>query len=95
MLELYNPDTCTFFTPSGEMRFALHEMHEVSSLLIGDRPYEEYIPGTEELHMLAKSRPDVYQTYWEVLCNFHICAQLTGLRSGGIKHLSVGTLEGG
>ena len=88
MLELYNHFTCTFFTPSGELGFALHEMHEVSDLKMGDRPYEEYVPGTEELHILKKHDPGVYETYWELLCHYHIYVQLTGARAGGVKHLS-------
>lgn len=52
-----NPNTCTFFTPVGELGFALHEMHEVSVLLMGDRPYEEHIPGTEKVHLLKKYNP--------------------------------------
>jgi len=28
MLKQYNPNSCTFFTQSGEMGFALHEMYE-------------------------------------------------------------------
>ena len=35
ILEKYNPDSCTFFTPVGELGFALHEMHEVSGLVLG------------------------------------------------------------
>ena len=38
MLERYNLETCTFFTPVGEMRFALHEIYEVSGLVMGDIP---------------------------------------------------------
>ena len=45
ILERYNPETYTFFTPIEEMRFALHEMCEVSGLVIGDAPYEEYVPS--------------------------------------------------
>jgi len=30
ILKWYNPETCTFFTPIGEMGLALHEMYEVS-----------------------------------------------------------------
>ena len=84
MLEKYNPNSCTFFSPVGEMWFALHEMYEVSGLPMGDLPYEEYVPGTKELHWM-KDAPRVYETYWEVLCHFHICAQTTGLRAGGVK----------
>ena len=86
MLERYNPKTCTFFTPVGEMRFALHKMYEVSSLSTGDIPYEKYILGTEELHLM-KNAPLVYETYWKY-CHFHICAQTTGLRAVGIKKMS-------
>ena len=67
ILEKYNPDTCTFFTPIGKMGFALHEMFEVSEPSMGDLSYEEYIPSTEELHLLKRDAPQVYMTYWEVL----------------------------
>jgi len=60
------------------MGLALHEMYEVSGLMIGDAPYEEYVSSTEKLHLLKKSNPLVYETYWEVLCHFHICVQVTG-----------------
>jgi len=63
MLEHYNLETCTFFTPVREMRFALHEMYEVSGLAMGDIPYEEYIPGTGELHLIKKDAPLVYENY--------------------------------
>jgi len=58
------------------MGLALHEMYEVSGLVIGDAPYKEYVPSTEEQHLLKKS--EVYETYWEVLCYFHICGQVMG-----------------
>ena len=35
MLEKYNPDTCTFFTPVGEIGFSLHVMFKVSGLSMG------------------------------------------------------------
>jgi len=54
VLERHNPETCTFFTPIGEIGLALDEMYEVSGLMIGDAPYEEYVPSTEELHLLKK-----------------------------------------
>ena len=88
ILERYNPLTGTFFTPVGEMGLALHELHEVSGLATGDSPYEEYVPTTEELNLLKKGSPEVYETYWEVMCHFHICGQVTAWRSGGIKQLS-------
>ena len=55
---------------------------------MGEMSYEEYISGTEELHLLKKDAPQVYETYWEVLCHYHICAQITGLRVGGVKQIS-------
>ena len=63
ILERYNPETCMFFTPIGKMGLTLHEMYEVSGLVIGDAPFEEYVPSTEELHLLKKSDPLVYETY--------------------------------
>ena len=61
-----------FLHSPGEMGLALHEMYEVSGLVIRDAPYEEYVPSTEELHLLKKNDPLVYETCWEVLCRFHI-----------------------
>jgi len=73
ILEHYNPLTGTFLTPVGEMGLAIHELYEVSGLIMGDAPYEEYVPTFEELHLLRKESPQIYETYWEVLCYFHIC----------------------
>ena len=72
------------------MGLALYEMYEVSGPVIGDTPYEDYVPS-KELHLLKKSNPLMYETYWEVLCHFHICRQLTRWRSGGIKQISWAT----
>jgi len=83
VLKRYNTETCTFFTPIGEMKLVLHEMYEVSGLMIGDAPYEEYVSSTEDLHLLKKGEALVYETYWEVLCHFHICGQVIGWRNGG------------
>jgi len=88
MLEGYNPETCTFFNPVGEMGLALHEMYEVSGLVMGDIPYEEYVPSAEELHLMEDSAPLVYATYWEVSCHFHICAKITGWRSRGVEQMA-------
>jgi len=63
-------------------------MYEISGLVIGDAPYEEYVPSTEELHLLKKSDPLVYETYWEVLCHFHICGQVLVWIDGGVKQMS-------
>ena len=45
------------------MGLAFHEMYEVSGLMIGDAPYEEYVMSTEKLHLLKKSDRLVYETY--------------------------------
>ena len=55
---------------------------------MGDLPYEEYIPNIEKLHLMKKNAPLVYETYWEVLCHFYICAQITGQRAGEVKQMS-------
>ena len=60
------------------MGLALHELYEVSGSVIGDAPCEEYVPTTKELHLLKKNDPQVYETYWKVLCHSHICKQMTG-----------------
>ena len=70
ILERYNPETCTFFIPVREIRFALHEMYKVSGLVMEDLPYEEYISTIEELQLMKKDAPLVYGMYWEVLCHF-------------------------
>jgi len=85
ILEYYNPLTGIFFTPAGEMGLALHELYEVSGLVMGDASYEEYVPTSEELYLLRKEDPQVYETYWKVLCHFHICGQISSWRNRGVK----------
>jgi len=63
ILKHYNPLTGTFFPPVGEMGLALYELYEVSMLVMGDAPYEEYVPTSEKLHLLRKEDPQVYETY--------------------------------
>jgi len=87
ILERYNLEACTFLTPIGEIGLVFHEMYELSGLMIGDAPYEEYVPSTEELHLPKKNDPLVHETYWKVLCHFHLCGQVAGWRSGGIKQM--------
>ena len=70
VLERYNPLTEIFFTPVREMRLALHELYEVLGQVMGHAPYEEYISTSEELHLLRKNDPQVYETYWEVRATF-------------------------
>lgn len=48
-LEMYDSKSRTFFTPVGELDFALPEMFEISLLSIGELPYEEIVPMIEEL----------------------------------------------
>jgi hypothetical protein len=89
VLELYNPDSCTFFTPHGELGLALHEMHEVSGLSMGEVPYEEYVPRHQELKLLEQTHPAIVETYWEVICHYHICMQVFGsVDKKGVKKRS-------
>ena len=67
------------------MGLALNDMYEVSRLVMGDIPYEESV---KELHLMEDSAPFVYVTYWEVLCHFHICIEITNLRSEGVKRMA-------
>lgn len=62
ILEMYNAQTNTFFTPIGELGFALHEVHEITVLSIGETPNEEYVPSMKELLHL-KVIPHAYSTY--------------------------------
>jgi len=87
VLERYNSLTGTFFTPVREMKLALHELYEISGLVIGDLPYEEYVPTIEELYLLKKEDPQVYRTYWKVLCHFHICGHTIVWRNKGVKQM--------
>ena len=49
VLERYNPLMGTFFIPVGETGLTLHELYEVSRIVIGDALYEEYVLTIEEL----------------------------------------------
>ena len=63
-------------------------MYKLLGLVMGDALYEECIPTFEELHLLRKEDPKVYETYWEVLCHFHICGQITSWKNRGVKQMS-------
>ena len=63
-------------------------MYEVSGLVMGDIPYEEYVLSAEELHLMEDNALLVYVTYWKVLCHFHICSEITSWRSEGVKQIA-------
>src|SRR5438270_7324084 len=84
MLEQYSPETCTFFTPVGEMGISPWEMQHVSGLPAGEFPCEEHVPPSAELELLKIKDPELYSTYWEVLCHFFICGELKGRGRGGV-----------
>jgi len=42
---------------------ALNEMWEVSALLMGSLPYEEYFPCEAELALLEMQEPALFETY--------------------------------
>lgn len=90
MLERYNPDSRTFYTPVGELGLALHEMHVVFGLSWGNIPYEErYIP-LKELDDLKRKHKDMYETHWKMLCDFHVCldSQKETNRRKGVGYLN-------
>lgn len=76
MLERFNLDSCTFFTPVGELGLEFHEMYAVSGLSWGNIPYEERYPPLSELKELWDHHVGVYEMYWELFCHFHICLDL-------------------
>src|SRR3954462_5582132 len=84
MLEQYNSETCTFFTPVGEIGISPWEMQHVSGLPAGEFPYEEHVPPSAELELLKMQDPELYSTYWEVLCHFFICRESKGRGRGGV-----------
>src|SRR3954465_7087624 len=86
MLEQYSPETCTFFTPVGEIGISPWEMQQVSGLPMGEFPYEEHVPPSVELELLEVQDPELYSTYWEVLCHFFICERLKGCSRGGLAY---------
>ena len=53
VMELYNPDTRTFFTPVGELGISYHEMRYVSGLDYGEFVYEERVPPPFDLEKLS------------------------------------------
>src|SRR5436190_10357215 len=86
MLEQYSPERCTFFTPVGEIGISPWEMQRVSDLPMGEFPYEEHVPLSVELELLKVQDPELYSTYWEVLCHFFICGELKGQSRGGVAY---------
>src|SRR4051812_6348526 len=61
-------------------------MQWVSSLPVGEFPYEEYILPFAELDVLKEHDPELYSAYWEVLCHFFICERLKDRSHGGLAH---------
>ncbi|ONK73232.1 uncharacterized protein A4U43_C04F28720 [Asparagus officinalis] len=81
LLELYNPDTNTFLMKYGELGLALHEMNNVSGLLMGNMVYQEYFPSNWELHQLKSATPNCYDTLWDLTYHYHVAL-------AGVKPLS-------
>ncbi|ONK59847.1 uncharacterized protein A4U43_C08F11570 [Asparagus officinalis] len=72
LFELYNSDSNTFLTRQGELGLALHEMHRISGLPMGQMLYQEYFPSNHELSPLKDRMPDRYETLWDLTCHYHI-----------------------
>src|SRR3954469_2353569 len=77
VIELYHPDTRTFFTPIGELGISYHEMRYISGLDYGEFVYEERVPLSSNLEDLSVCYGKEFtNVYWEVLCHFQICADI-------------------
>lgn len=63
-----------FLTHCDELGLVLNKMYEVLGLPIGEMAYEEYVHTGEELHLLNARQTLIYDTFWEILCHYHICA---------------------
>src|SRR3954470_22498838 len=59
-------------------------MQHVSGLSAGKFPYEEHVPPSAELELLKIQDPELYSTYWEILCHFFICGELKDRGRGGV-----------
>ncbi|ONK56577.1 uncharacterized protein A4U43_C10F10290 [Asparagus officinalis] len=57
---------------NGELGLALHEMHKISGLPMGQMLYQEYFPSNHELSQLKDRMPDRYETLWDLTCHYHI-----------------------
>ncbi|ONK80554.1 uncharacterized protein A4U43_C01F19130, partial [Asparagus officinalis] len=90
LCELYNPDSNTFLTRHGELGLALHEMHKISGLPMGQMLYQEYFPSNHELSQLIDRMPDRYETLWDLTCHYHIAlAQSEPLAKRTKSHVSL------
>ncbi|ONK58181.1 uncharacterized protein A4U43_C09F9170 [Asparagus officinalis] len=90
LCELYNPDSNTFLTRHGELGLALHEMHKISGLPMGQMLYQEYFPSNHELNQLKDRMPDRYKTLWDLTCHYHIAlAQSEPLAKRTKSHVSL------
>jgi len=80
IFKLYCADSGTFFTLVDELGLALHDMREVPNLPMGSMPYKKYFPCTMELGQLEKDDPEIFETYWELMCHFYICMDVHNAR---------------
>src|SRR4051812_37925683 len=86
MLEQYCPETRIFFTSVGEIGISPWEMQQVSGFSAGKFSYEEHVPPSGELELFKVQGPELYSTYWEVLCRFFICEELKGRSRGCVAY---------
>lgn len=75
-----------FFTLVGELGLTLHKMFEVLALSMGEVPYKEYIPTSKDLNMLKAKDVCIYKIYWEMMCHFRICPDISGITGQGVGH---------
>ena len=51
-------------------------MWEISNLLMGSMPYEEYFPYTIVLEQMEKDNSGMLETYRELMCHFYNCMDI-------------------
>ena len=65
----------------------LQDMWEVSALLMGSLPYEEYFPCESDLALLEKHESALFKAYKELMCHFYICLDVHDGYKGSSNNL--------
>lgn len=68
-------------------RNGVHASWDAWNLSAIHNPYEEYIPSAKE-HLCLTAIPHVYSTYWELMCYYHICVNISKMHGQGVHHKS-------
>lgn len=94
VLESYNQDAGTFFTPIGDMLYVstchdicytYHDMRSVSGLPYREFPYEEHFARSIVIGEMDKLRSESMNMYLEVLCHLNICMDMHERHKGRLS----------